>query len=65
MVANPKQSQVLIWETFCNFICTIFNLWLVKSADAGPADWRADGISTDIFFSFTVHSLFHHVMHIY
>ena len=34
MVANPKQSQVLIWGTFCNFICTIFSLQLVKSADA-------------------------------
>lgn len=65
MVANPKQSQVLIWGTFCNFICTIFSLQLVKSADAGPADLRADGISTDTFFSFSVHSLFHHVMHIY
>ena len=52
-------------ETFCNFICTIFNLRFIKSADAGPADLRADGISNDTFFSFTVHCLFHHVIHIY
>lgn len=38
MVVNPKQSHVLIWGTFCNFICTIFNKRLVKSADGGPAD---------------------------
>lgn len=65
MVANPKQSQVLIWGTCCNFICTIFNLRFIKSADARPADLRADGVSNDTFFSFTVHCLFHHIIHIY